>query len=100
MAQSSSETAVNELRQGLLDCTRDFLVEERGIDRDVVGFDTNFRVDLELDSLDLVEVVMRWEERFGDALDRILESDDVLQLTTARQAIDLAVGILIEAEQS
>jgi acyl carrier protein len=41
------------------------VVEQLGVDEDQVTMEANFREDLEADSLDLVELIMAFEEEFG-----------------------------------
>jgi acyl carrier protein len=44
---------------------RDIIVDQLGVSPDEVTMEANFRDDLEADSLDLVELIMRFEEEFG-----------------------------------
>ncbi len=44
---------------------RDIIVEQLGVEPDEVTMEANFRDDLEADSLDLVELIMQFEEEFG-----------------------------------
>jgi len=44
---------------------RDIIVEQLGVDPAEVTLEANFREDLEADSLDLVELIMQFEEEFG-----------------------------------
>ncbi|MEZ4679149.1 MAG: acyl carrier protein [Caldilineaceae bacterium] len=44
---------------------RDIIVDQLGVDPEEVTMEANFRDDLEADSLDLVELIMRFEEEFG-----------------------------------
>lgn len=44
---------------------RDIIVEQLGVEPDEVTMDAKFRDDLEADSLDLVELIMSFEEEFG-----------------------------------
>ena len=44
---------------------RDIIVEQLGVDAGDVTMDASFRDDLEADSLDLVELIMAFEEEFG-----------------------------------
>ncbi|GAB4419195.1 MAG: acyl carrier protein [Aggregatilineaceae bacterium] len=43
----------------------DIIVELLGVDREKVTPDARFREDLEADSLDLVELIMAFEDEFG-----------------------------------
>ncbi|MBR0373355.1 MAG: acyl carrier protein [Mogibacterium sp.] len=44
---------------------RDLIVEQLGIDPDMIEMDTNMMKDLEADSLDAVEIILGIEESFG-----------------------------------
>lgn len=44
---------------------RSIIVEQLGVEPDEVTMEANFRDDLEADSLDLVELIMQFEEEFG-----------------------------------
>lgn len=68
-------------------------VEERikGIVTDLLGVDegrviagANFRNDLEADSLDLVELIMAFEEEFGGEI----TDEDAQQIETVGQAVE------------
>ncbi len=43
---------------------RDIIVEQLGVDESMVTMDTNLMKDLEVDSLDAVEIIMAIEEEF------------------------------------
>lgn len=47
------------------DRVKDIIVEQLGADPKDVTMEANFRDDLEADSLDLVELIMSFEEEFG-----------------------------------
>ena len=47
------------------DTIRDIVVEQLGVDADMVQMDTNLMKDLEADSLDAVEIILGVEEAFG-----------------------------------
>jgi acyl carrier protein len=44
---------------------RDIIVDQLGVDPTDVTMEASFRDDLEADSLDLVELIMAFEEEFG-----------------------------------
>ncbi|MFN2166880.1 MAG: acyl carrier protein [Anaerolineae bacterium] len=59
------------------------IVEQLGVDPDKVTPDANFREDLDADSLDLVELIMAFEEAFGGEI-----SDEQAQsITTVGEAV-------------
>jgi acyl carrier protein len=44
------------------------IVEQLGVEESKVTMEANFRKDLEADSLDLVELIMAFEEEFGGSI--------------------------------
>jgi acyl carrier protein len=44
---------------------RAIIVEQLGLDEEDVTMDSRFREDLEADSLDIVELIMAFEDKFG-----------------------------------
>ncbi|MCJ7530603.1 MAG: acyl carrier protein [Anaerolineales bacterium] len=60
------------------------LVENLGIDPGQVTMDARFREDLQADSLDLVELIMEFEEQFGGEI----SDEDAQKINTVGQAID------------
>jgi len=61
----------------------DIIVELLGVDQEQVIDSARFREDLEADSLDLVELIMAFEEEFGTEI----SDDDAQFITTVEQAI-------------
>lgn len=58
--------------------------EQLGIDEDKVTLESSFREDLEADSLDLVELIMAFEEEFGSDI----SDEDAQQIQTVGQAVE------------
>ncbi|MCW1966599.1 MAG: acyl carrier protein [Anaerolineae bacterium] len=54
-----------------------------GVSGDKVTMDSNFRDDLEADSLDLVELIMAFEEEFGGEI----SDEDAQKITTVKEAV-------------
>ncbi|HEX6228460.1 MAG TPA: acyl carrier protein [Solirubrobacterales bacterium] len=52
-------------RQEVLTLVREHLAEELEVDKGRIGEDTRFKEDLDADSLDLYELVMELEDRYG-----------------------------------
>ena len=61
------------------------IVEQLGVKEDKVTREAKFREDLEADSIDLVELIVGFEEEFGGSI-----SDEVAQkIVTVGDAVDL-----------
>ena len=59
------------------------IVELLGVDEDKVAMDANFREDLEADSLDLVELIMAFEDKFGGEI----SDEDAQSISTVGDAV-------------
>ena len=79
---------MNATREEVLDLVRSHLSEELGIDASGVEEGTRFREDLEADSLDLVELVMELEDRYGIRI----TDEEAERIKTVGQAIDFVVA--------
>ena len=66
------------------DKVKAIIVEELGVDEAEVTANARFIDDLGADSLDTVELVMRFEEEFGIEI----PDEDAEKITTVQQAID------------
>ncbi|MEM7125287.1 MAG: acyl carrier protein [Chloroflexota bacterium] len=67
-----------------LERVTDIIVEQLGVEASEVTVGANFREDLEADSLDLVELIMAFEEEFGGEI-----SDEEAQtIVTVGAAVD------------
>jgi len=65
------------------DRVRDIVVEMLGADPTKVTMESRFREDLEADSLDLVELIMRIEEEFNGEI----SDDEAQKITTVGEAV-------------
>jgi acyl carrier protein len=65
------------------------IVEQLGVPEEKVVSEANFKEDLEADSLDLVELIMAFEEYFEDKFGRTVEISDeeAQEITTVGQAV-------------
>jgi acyl carrier protein len=63
---------------------RTIIVDLLGVDEDQVVRDARFREDLEADSLDLVELIMAFEEEFEGEI----SDEEAQSITTVGEAID------------
>ncbi len=87
-AQSSDERNIPQQEDRLVSTTFDrvksIIVEQLGVEESKVVMDARFREDLEADSLDLVELIMAFEEEFGGSI----SDDDAQKITTVAQAVE------------
>lgn len=60
------------------------VVELLGVDAEQVTLDAHFRDDLEADSLDLVELIMAFEEEFGGEI----SDEDAQKINTVGEAVE------------
>jgi acyl carrier protein len=60
------------------------IVDLLGADASKVTMEARFREELEADSLDLVELIMAFEEKFGGEI----SDEDAQKITTVGQAVD------------
>jgi len=63
----------------------EIIVDQLGVDPAEVTMDARFREDLEADSLDLVELMMAFEEEFGGEI----SDEEAMSIETVGQAVDL-----------
>ncbi len=66
------------------DDIKGIIVELLGIDESKVVKEARFREDLEADSLDLVELIMAFEEKFGGEI----SDEDAQKITTVGEAVN------------
>jgi acyl carrier protein len=63
---------------------KEIIVEQLGVDEDKVTPEARFREDLEADSLDLVELIMAFEDEFGGEI----SDEEAQQIKTVGQSVD------------
>jgi len=63
---------------------KSIIVEQLGVDEDEVTLEASFTDDLGADSLDIVELVMAFEEEFGIEI----PDEEAEKITTVQQAVD------------
>lgn len=59
------------------------IVDLLGVDEEKVAMEAKFREDLEADSLDLVELIMAFEDKFGGEI----SDEDAQTITTVGEAV-------------
>ena len=67
----------------VFDRVKQIIVDQLGVDADQVVMEARFREDLEADSLDLVELIMAFEEEFGGEI----SDEDAQKITTVQEAV-------------
>ena len=67
---------------------KEIVIDLLGVDAEKVVPEARFREDLEADSLDLVELIMAFEEKFGGEI----TDEDAQKITTVGQAVDYVVA--------
>jgi acyl carrier protein len=75
-------------REEVLTLVRDHLVTELEVSADKIKPETRFREDLDADSLDLYELVMELEDRYGI---RVSE-EEAAELKTVGDAVDFVAA--------
>jgi acyl carrier protein len=70
-------------KEEIFEKVKEIIVEQLGVDEDKVTMAASFRDDLEADSLDLVELIMAFEEEFGGEI----SDDEAQKITTVGEAI-------------
>jgi acyl carrier protein len=83
----SEQTESAELSR-LVERVRDYLEQERGVDPSTVHEDTNFRDELQIDSLDLAAMALALETEYGIRLD----DEEILRIETVGDACDLILS--------
>ncbi len=63
---------------------KEIITELLDVEEDKITMDARFREDLEADSLDLVELIMEFEERFGGEI----SDEDAQKITTVGEAVE------------
>ncbi len=71
-------------REEVFEQVREILVERLDVKEDDVNMGAHLRDDLEADSLDLVELIMDLEERFGVKI----SDEEAQSITTVGEAVD------------
>ena len=68
----------------IADRVKKIVIEHLGVDDDKVTMEASFRDDLEADSLDLVELIMQFEEEFGGEI----SDEEAQKITTVGEAVE------------
>jgi acyl carrier protein len=68
----------------VFDKVKGIIVDQLGADEEDINLEASFRDDLEADSLDLVELIMAFEEEFGGEI----SDEEAQKITTVGQAVE------------
>ena len=71
-------------QEAIFDAVRAIIVDQLGVDEDAVTMEASFRDDLDADSLDLVELIMAFEEQFGGEI----SDEEAQKITTVGEAVE------------
>ena len=71
------------MNQEIFEQVRDIVAELLDIDPEMITPESKFQADLGADSLDLVELIMEFEERFGGEI----SDEDAQKITTVGEAV-------------
>jgi acyl carrier protein len=74
-------------REEVMTLVREHLAEELEVDAAAIGEGTRFKEDLDADSLDLYELVMELEDRYGVAV----SEEQAARISTVGDAVDFVV---------
>ena len=77
-------------REEVFEQVKSILVETLSVDEDKVTPEARFQEDLETDSLDLVELVMTMEDKFGIKI----TDEEAASIKTVGDAVDFVMGRL------
>lgn len=69
---------------GAFEKVREIIVEQLGVEPEKVTLEARFREDLEADSLDLVELIMAFEDEFGGEI----SDEEAQQLKTVGESVE------------
>jgi acyl carrier protein len=69
---------------GAFEKVKAIIVEQLGVEADKITMDARFREDLEADSLDLVELIMAFEDEFGGEI----SDEEAQEIKTVGQAVN------------
>jgi acyl carrier protein len=76
------------------DKVKEIIVEQLGVEPEKVTMDARFKEDLEADSLDLVELIMAFEDEFGGEI----SDEEAQKIKTVGQAVQYLQQRMAEGE--
>ena len=82
--QAAPITLTEGTTMAVADKVKSIIVEQLGVDEEEVTLDASFTDDLGADSLDIVELVMAFEEEFGIEI----PDEEAEKISNVREAVD------------
>ena len=64
-----SQEKINEKRKQIEEIVLDIISSQSGVSKNKISNEANLQTDINLDSLDIVEIVIDLEDRFGISID-------------------------------
>jgi acyl carrier protein len=104
MAQTTgTDSLLADTVLGEIDVMLRAILDEYGLDDAVIAMDTKFHDDLELESIDLVTLAGRLEERYGSSVNFAefiaeLELEEIIALTVGKLVEYVATALSTERE--
>ncbi len=71
------------MNEAIYEKVKEIIIDKLNVDEDKIVPEARFREDLKADSLDLVELIMAFEEEFGGAI----SDEDAQKITTVGEAV-------------
>jgi acyl carrier protein len=103
MAQTTTDPLLIDSVLGEIDGMLRLILDEYGLDDAEIGMDTSFHDDLELESIDLVTLAGKLEQRYGSRVNFAefiadLELEEIIALTVGRLVRYVAAALSSESE--
>lgn len=73
--------------QEIIEKIKDILIDEFEVEEEIIKPDSNMYEELELDSLDSVDLVIALENEFGFKIDRTKDEEALRQMRTLNDAV-------------
>ena len=89
----NTENKHRKENRNMLEKIKEIVADQLGIDEDDIKLESNFKEDLEADSLDLFELVMALEEEYGVEI----PSEDLEKIATVNDIIEYLKNKGVEA---
>jgi acyl carrier protein len=103
MTETTTDSLLADTVLGEIDAMLRTILDEYGLDDAEIAMDTKFHDDLELESIDLVTLAGKLEERYGSRVNFAefiadLELDEIIALTVGKLVEYVAAALTSERE--